>query len=187
MEVKMRYRSVILLLLILSLGGCKMFFGPDKTGEFRLSSERSGTEVYYLFGYAYEDSEFYRFPYEKDPQPDIINEGFRILEEDGQYELPGFNTPGQMNGFALVGEFANLDDARDFYNGYDTVEEDLQYSVVGDIVEAFQVWVQKTAAGNYVKLLVKEVASHEGEQGNKYSEALLEYTYQPNGSRDFPD
>ena len=183
----MRYRYVLLLALILTSAGCKMLFGPDKTGEFRLSSEKSGTEVYYLFGYSYEDSEFYRFPYEKDPYPDIINEGHRVLEGDETIELPGFNTPGQVNGFALVGEFENLDDARDFYNGYFTVEEGLQYSVVSDIVEAYQVWVQQTSAGNYVKLLVKEVASLEGDIGNKYSEVLLDYTYQPNGSRDFPD
>jgi hypothetical protein len=183
----MRYRYVLLLALILTSAGCKMLFGPDKTGEFRLSSEKSGTEVYYLFGYSYEDSEFYRFPYEKDPYPDIINEGHRVLDGDETIELPGFNTPGQVNGFALVGEFENLDDARDFYNGYSTVEEGLQYSVVSDIVEAYQVWVQQTSAGNYVKLLVKEVASLEGEAGNKYSEVLLDYTYQPNGSRDFPD
>ena len=183
----MRYRYVLLLALILTSAGCKMLFGPDKTGEFRLSSEKFGTETYHLFGYSYEDSEFYRFPYEKDPIPDIINEGYRIIEEDGQYELPGFNTPGQVNGFALVGEFANLDDARDFYNDYNRVEDGLQFSVVSDIVEAYQVWVQQTSAGNYVKLLVKEANSLEGEEGNKYSEALLKYTYQPNGSRDFPD
>ena len=183
----MRYRFVLALALILTSAGCKMLFGPDKTGEFRLSSEKSGTEVYYLFGYSYEDSEFYRFPYEKDPYPDIINEGHRVLDGDETIELPGFNTPGQVNGFALVGEFENLEDARDFYNGYFTVEEGLQYSVVSDIVEAYQVWVQQTSEGNYVKLLVKEVASLEGDVGNKYSEVLLDYTYQPNGSRDFPD
>jgi len=37
-----------------------------------------------------------------------------------------------------------------------------------------------------VKLLVKEVESLEGDLGNKYSEVLLDYTYQPNGSTDFP-
>jgi len=183
----MRYRYVLLLALILTSAGCKMLLGPDKTGEFRLSSEKSGTEVYYLFGYSYEDSEFYRYPYEKDPLPDIINEGFRVLHGEETIELPGFNTPGRTNGFALVGEFTSLGDARDFYNDYQTVEEGLQFTVESDIVEAYQVWIQKTSAGNYVKLLVKEVASLEGEEGNKYSEALMDYTYQPNGSRDFPD
>jgi len=182
----MRYRYVLLLALILTSAGCKMF-GPDKTGEFRLSSEKFLADSYYLFGYSYEDSEFYRFPFEKDPSPDIINEGTRVLQGDETIELSSFNTPGQTNGFALVGEFSSLEDARDFYNDYNRVEDGLQFVVGTSPVEANQVWVQQTSAGNYVKLLVKEVASLEGEAGNKYSEALLKYTYQPNGSRDFPD
>jgi len=179
-------RYVLLAVLIFFSTGCKMLFGPDKTGEFRLSSEKSGTETYYVYGYSYEDGDFYRFPYEKDPLPDIINEGFRVLEGGETIELPGFNTPGRSNGFALVGEFTNLDDAQDFYDDYKRVEDDLGFSVQSDIVEEFQVWVQQTSAGNYVKLLVKEAESLEGEQGNKYSEVHLDYTYQPNGSRDFP-
>lgn len=178
---------MLLLVMILTSGGCKMLFGPDKTGEFRLSSEKSGTEVYYIFGYSYEDGEFYRFPYEKDPTPDIINEGFRVIVGDETIELPGFTTPGRSNGFALVGEFTNLGDAEDFYDDYTSVEEGLQFAVGSDIVEAFQVWVQKTSEDNYVKLLVKEAESLEGDQGNKYSEVLLDYTYQPNGSSEFPD
>ena len=182
----MRYRYVLLLALILTSAGCKMF-GPDEKGEFRLSSEKYLADSYYLFGYSYEDSEFYRFPFEKDPTPDIINEGTRVLQGDETIELSSFNTPGQTNGFALVGEFSNLDDAKDFYKDYKRVEDGLQFAVESSIIEAYQVWVQQTSAGNYVKLLVKEVASLEGEEGNKYSEALLKYTYQPNGSRDFPD
>ena len=184
----MMNRYVLLLALIFVSAGCKMLFGPDKTGEFRLSSEKTlSGDTFHQFGYAYEDSEFYRFPYEKDPLPDIINEGFRVLEGDETIELPGFNTPGRTNGFALVGEFTNLDDAKDFFNGYHKVEEGLQFSVESDIVKEFQVWVQKTSVGNYVKLLVKEAESLEGEAGNKYSELLLTYTYQPDGSTEFPD
>jgi len=179
---------MLLMVMILTTAGCKLFRGPDRTGEFRLSSEKflSGDD-YYQFGYSYEDSEFYRFRYEKDPLPDIINEGFRVIVGEETIELPGFNTPGRTNGFALVGEFTNLGDAEDFYDGYGTVEEGLQFSVESDIVEAFQVWIQKTSAGNYVKLLVKEAQSLEGDQGNKYSEVLLEYTYQSKGTTEFPD
>ena len=183
----MNHKYVLLVLMILFSAGCKMLRGPDKTGEFRLSSEKSGTEVYYLYGYSYEDSEFHRFPWEKDPVPDIINEGFRVLVGDGTIELPGFQTPGRTNGFAKLGEFESLSEARTYYKGYMKVETNLQFIVVSDTVEAFQVWVQKTSIGNYAKLLVKEVASLESEEGSKYSEALLEYTYQPNGSTEFPD
>lgn len=183
----MKERFVLLLALALLSFGCKMFRGPDKKGEITLSSEKFGTEVYYLLGYSYEDSEFYKFPYEKDPVPDIINEGTRVLQGESTIELPSFNTPGQTNGFALVGEFLNLEDAREFYKDYTRVEEGLQFAVETGIVEANQVWVQKTSNGNYVKLLLKEVESLEGEGGDKYSEVLVDYTYQPNGSRDFPD
>jgi len=181
----MRYRVVLLGVLILASAGCKMFRGPDKTGEFRLSSEKFLAESYYLFGYTYEDSEFYRYPFEKDPIPDIINEGFRVLQGEETIELPGFTTPGRTNGFVLVGEFDNLADARDFYKDYKTVDDGLQFTVESDIVEVHQVWVQKTSAGNYVKLLVKEAESLEGEEGNKYSEVLVEYAYQPDGSTEF--
>ena len=180
-------RYVLLVALIFLSAGCKMLFGPDKKGEFRLSSEKSGTETYYLYGYSYEDSEFYRYPYEQDPLPVIINEGFRVIQDGETIELPGFNTPGRTNGFALAGEFLNLDDAQDFYDNYDRVEDGLQFAVVSDIVKEFQVWIQQTSAGNYVKLLVKEAESLEGDANNKYSEVLIEYTYQPNGSRDFPN
>ena len=183
----MMNRYVLLVALIFVSAGCKMLLGPDKTGEFRLSSEKTlSGDTFHQFGYSYEDSEFYRFPYEKDPLPDIINEGFRVLEGGETIELPGFNTPGRVNGFALVGEFTNLGDAQDFFDDYGTVEDGLQFAVESDVVEEFQVWIQLTSAGNYVKLLVKEAESLEGDEGNKYSEVLLDYTYQPNGSKDFP-
>lgn len=183
------YTQLILILLLAGLaGGCKMLRGPDKTGEIRLSSEQEmGTETYYVMGYGYEESEFYRYPYEKDPLPDIINYPYRVLGADGQYELPGFNTPGKENGFARVGSFETMAEARSFYDAYAQVDENLQFAVDSDTVQAMQVWVQKTSEGNYVKLLVLEAESLEGDAGNKFSEVLLEYTYQPDGSREFPD
>lgn len=177
-----------MLLLAGLVGGCKMLRGPDKTGEFRLSSEREmGTETFYVMGYGYEDSEFYRYLHEKDPLPDIINLGFRVLGADGTYDLPGFSTPGMENGFARVGSFETMAEARSFYDDYNEVDENLQFVVESDTVQAMQVWIQKTSEGNYVKLLVLEAESLEGDAGNKFSEALLEYTYQPDGSREFPD
>lgn len=184
----MIYRYVVLVVLILTSAGCKMFTGPDKTGEFRLSSEKSLAEnTYYQFGYSYEDSEFYRFPFEKDPLPDIINEGTRVLDGEGTIELPSFTTPGETNGFALVGEFTSLEEAKSFYKSYNQVDGQLQFVIQTDIIEPFQVWVQQTSEGNFVKFLVKEAESLVSEGDVKYSEALLDYTYQPNGSKDFPD
>ncbi len=184
----MSIRILVLTLLMVVSAGCKLFRGPDRTGEFRLSSEGILGEVtYHWVGYSYEDSEYYRYPFEKDPFPDLINLGFRVIGGDGQSTLPGFNTPGKSNGFALVGDFETLQEARSFYNSYGEADSDLQFSVDSDTVELFQVWVQKTSLGNYAKLLVTDIENYEGEGDSKYNEVVCEYTYQHDGSREFPN
>lgn len=168
--------------------GCESLKGPEEKGEFRLSSEKFGSTTYHLLGYLYEESEFYRYPYQGDKVPDIINEGYLVLAAGGGLiSLPGFNTPGQVNGFALIGEFESLDGARNYYEGYDNVEDGLQFETVSDTVELYQVWVQQTSTGNYVKLLVKDILDREGESGTLFNDVVLEYTYQSDGSTKFPD
>jgi hypothetical protein len=176
----------MLVLMALMAAGCDGLFGPGKSGEIQLSSQKFGNESYYLFGYGYEQGEYYRFPYKGEPIPDIINEEYRVIEGGEVTSLPGFNTPAQVNGFALAGQFATLDEARSFYKDYRQVEEGLQFETVSDTVELYQVWIQKTSAGNYVKLLIKDIALNEGESGNIYNEVTMDYTYQPDGSTEFP-
>ena len=168
--------------------GCDKQKGPEEKGEFLLSSESFGTTSYYLLGYHYEESEFFRYPSQGDLVPDIINEGYRVLGNEGTViSLPGFNTPSQMNGFALVGEFESLEGARSFYEAYKEVEDKLQFEVISDTVKLFQVWVQQTSSDKYVKLLVKDILDHEGNSGILFNDVLLEYTYQPDGSTTFPE
>lgn len=185
--IRMITRYVAVAAVFMLSGGCEAIFGPDRTGEIQLSSQFFGSESYYLFGYSYETGEFYRYPYQGEPIPDIINEAFRVIVGGEVGLLPGFNTPGKVNGFALVGEFETLESGRTFYEEYDEVESDLQFEVVSDTVELYQVWVQKTSIGNYVKLFVKGIENLQGESGNLYNELSLEYTYQPDGSTVFND
>ena len=128
-----------------------------------------------------------RFPHEKDQVPDIINQEYRVIGRDGQRSEPGFKTPGESNGFALIGEFESLDEAREFYRDYDRVEEGLQFEVDSDTVKLYQVWIQKSSLGNYAKLLVTGIEYRQTEQGAPINEVQVEYIYQSNGSRDFPN
>ena len=178
-------RILVAVVLVFVPGACDKHRSVDKTGEIQLSSQ-TFSENYYIFGYSYEDGEFYRFPYQGDPFPDIINEGFRVLEGGKVVSLPGFNTPGGMNGFALVGAFTSFDSGRSYYEAYAEVEAGLQFETVSDTVELYQVWVQQTADGNYAKLFIKEIQTFESESGNMYNEVTLEFTYQPDGSTTFP-
>ena len=187
-------KNVVLKVLLagviaMGMNSCELFRGPDRTGEIQLSSQLFGTDGYYLFGYHYEDGEYYRFEFQGDPIPDIINEGMRILRNGEVAVLPQFNSPkrGEKVGFALIGEYQTLDQARSFYDDYMTVGNDLQFETLSDTVELYQVWIQRTGDGNYAKLLVKDILFDEGESGNKFSEVVMEYTYQPNGSSTFPE
>lgn len=172
---------------LLTLVGCEKETGPDLVGNITLSSQLYGTESYYLNGFSFEDGAMYAYPSKDDPEPDIINEGYLIMDPDGeeQISVPGFNTPGFVNGFALVGAFSNLTDAEAFYNNYAEVEEDLNYETVSDFVEEFQVWVQWTSSGKYVKMLIRDIQQFESEKGSLYNEVSLEYTYAADGSSQF--
>ncbi|MGW8315022.1 MAG: hypothetical protein ACWGNV_05425 [Bacteroidales bacterium] len=174
--------------LIAGMNSCEVFRGPDKTGKIELSSQLFGTDSYYLFGFQFENADYYRFPYQGDPEPDIMNDGIRILQDGEVAVIPQFNTPpGENRGFAKIGEFGNLEEARSFYESYHTVGNDLQFEILSDTVELYQVFVQKTAAGNFVKMLVTDIRFDESESGSKYTEVVMDYTYQPNGSSTFPE
>jgi len=179
-------------ILVVGVNSCELFRGPDRTGEIQLSSELFGTDSYYLFGYHFEDAEYYRFSKfetKGDPVPDIINEGMRILQGGEVAVLPQFNAPNPVEkmGFALIGEYGSLEQARTAYEAYTSVGNDLQFETVSDTVELYQLWIQRTREGNYAKLLVKDILFDQGESGNKYSEVVMEYTYQPDGSSTFPE
>ena len=179
-------KYVLILLVLLTLAGCNGLFGPDRTGEIHLSSQLFGNETYYLFGYSFEHGDFFRYPFQSEPVPDIINEAFRVLLDGDVTLVPGFNIPAQMNGFALVGEFGTIEEARDYYNDYSKVEASLQLETISDTVQLNQVWVQKTEAGNYVKFLIKDIQNYEDEGGALYNEVIMDYTDQPDGSTTFP-
>lgn len=171
----------------LLMSACSGSGGPDLKGEMTLSSQLYGTESYYLFGFSYEEADLFKYPFGGETLPDIINEGFLVIEGSDQRALPGFNTPGGVNGFALAGSFESQEEARAFFDAYKQVEDALQFLPVSDTVKEHQVWVQQSALGNYAKLLVRNVSSFSVESGRPYSEVVLDYVYQPDGSTTFPE
>ncbi len=185
-EGSMRRCGLILVAgIVLILAGCDSNKGPDYAGEIQLSSQLFGVENYYLMGYSFEDSEYYKFPSDGEHVPEIINEGYLVIDGGKQVSLPGFNAPGKGSAFALVGEFASGEEARSFFNGYAEVEEGLKFTQVSDTVKLHQVWVQQTAKGNYVKMVITVIQYMEVESGRPYNEVNLEYGYAPNGSKVF--
>ncbi len=165
--------------------GCDKKTGPDPGGVITLSSQLHGTDSYYLYGFSFENGEMFRYPHQGDPLPDIINEGYLVIDGAQQISLPGFNTPGQVNGFALVGAFSTLNDANAFFQDYATVEEGLQFETLSDTVKLYQVWVQQTSAGKFVKMVIQDIKYLETDTGAPYSDVSLEYIYASDGSTGF--
>ena len=184
MKVK-RWTGIIAVVFPLLMGGCEKQTVPSPGGNITLSSQLLGTESYYLYGFSFEKGEMYRYPHQGDPLPDIINEAYLVIDGAEQISLPGFNTPGQINGFALVGEFQTLDDANAFFRDYSMVQEGLVFETLSDTVELYQVWVQQTAAGKFVKMVIRDIAQFESENGDPYNEVTLEYSYASDGSTEF--
>jgi len=174
-------------LVLLLTFGCEKNTGPDKNGEIILSSQLFGTESYYLFGYNFEESDMFKYNYLSPGEiiPDIINEGFPVIGGEEELSLPGFNTPAGGEGFALLGEFSSMSEAESFYRDYKQVEEGLRFEVLSDTVRLYQVWIQQTAAGNYAKMLIREINLGEGGSGSPYSEVTLEFNYSNDGSGKF--
>lgn len=178
--------SIVAVTCLLLIVGCEKDAEPDLSGIITLSSQlHPSEESFYLYGFSFEEGEKYRYPHQDDPLPDIILEVFPVGEGDEQTILPGFNTPGLVNGFALVGEFSTWDEAYEFYKNYDKVEDGLHYETASDVVELYQVWVQLTAEGDYVRMVVKDIQLFESETGDPYNEVSLEYAYAPDGSMEF--
>ena len=184
----MRRRGWIVLAgIMLMIAACDSNKGPDYSGEIQLSSQLFGAESYYLIGYSFEDSEYYKFPAAGEPIPEIINEGYLVIDGGKQRSLPGFNAPGQGHGFALVGEFPSHAEASAFYVAYGKVEEGLTFEMLSYTVRLHQVWVQQTGRGNYVKMIITAIQHVEVESGKPYTEVKLEYIYASDGSTVFPD
>lgn len=172
---------------LLLLAGCEKETGTNVTGEITLSSQLHGSaaEGFYIYGYSFEPGEMYAYPRSGVPLPDIINEGYLVIEDGEEIALAGFNTPERVNGFALVGEFSNWEDANTFYQDYREVKGDLNYEILSDIIVPYQVWVQWTSSGKYVKMIIRDVLQFESDLGDPYTEVILEYTYAADGSMEF--
>lgn len=186
MKIKMKeWIGIFALAFLVILAGCEKESGPVLGGTITLSSQLQGSESYYLYGFHYGNAEMYPYPQQGETLPDIINEAFPPPDGSDDPSQPGFNTPARVNGFALVGEFPSLDDANAFFRDYTAVEEGLIFETPSDTVKLYQVWLQQTSTGNYVKMVIRDIQYLEAESGEAYNEVILEYTYSPDGSAEF--
>jgi hypothetical protein len=172
-----------LLILLLMVVSCETGGGGDGEGRIVLSSifdyESSKTR-----GFNFEEEQFMEFPAATatSPQPDIIIETYKRVDAPPK---PGFTSPGNENGFALLGVFDDLTTSEDFYNNYLEVDTSLTLNSSTDTVRLYQVWILRTALGNYAKLLVRDIRNYDDMAG-EYMEVTVDYHYRDDGTPRFP-
>lgn len=174
--------KIILTLFIIAAAGACTKEGKTNSGEIILSSEFNFTSAT-LSGYNFEEQAFFTYPAGEHISPDIIVDQFRLL--DGSIK-PGFSSPDNLNGFALAGNFSELEESQSFYNSLRTVDGFGNFSASTDTVELYQVWVLKTSQDSYAKLLVSDIWETEDSYG-MHIEVKIYYDYRPDGSTEFPE
>jgi len=173
----------ILLLLIAGIlpVGCDGSGGISNQDRIVLSSAFDFTTAT-TRGYQFAEARYVEFPASDGSVPDIIIENFKKVDDLPQ---PGFTSPSNSNGFALVGEFGSLTASEDFYQSYDAFDTSLTLSPTTDTVRPYQVFVLRTVLDQYVKIHVRSISNIQDMSG-EYVEVSIDYYHQDDGSASFP-
>jgi len=153
---------------------------PDKDenwGAFVLSSEFDFTSSS-IVGYNFELKTYKRFPSGDDPVPDIILDKYTL---PGGEIFPGFSSPSNDAGFALVSESGALVEALEFFDTYQEFNPATALSPSTDTIKKFQVWVLKNSMENYIKMVVKDILYLQNVSGD-YIKVSIEYYHQDDGT-----
>ena len=109
-----------------------------------------------------------------------------LSKKNNTGEITGayLESPDNLEAFSLAGDFENASLAETFYNEYSEVQE-TDYTAITDSVKSNQVWVIKTRAGNYAKILTTGLAFCEEGALGSYVELGFRWEFQPEGSKIF--
>ena len=174
------HRILIIALLVLLLG-CETGSRDDNKGQITLSSAFDFTSAT-IHGYHFELGTFSPFPPVDGPVPDIILDKFTRVNGD---ILPGFNSPENNHGFALISQSGGLAESVSYFEEYQEFDTSMALSPSTDTLEKYQLWVLKTNQDNYVKINIRDIRILNNVAGD-YIELSLDYHYQDDGTPVFP-
>lgn len=182
----MKFLKYILFIFVIALSCEREESPPGNKGSATISSELFTTGLtYYVFGFSFEADDFARYP-GSDKTVDFVP----VNDKNPGGEVTGVyfeKTGTTQNGFHKNGEFQDLNAALEYYNNYKNAVQGPLVSLTDDI-RPFQVYTFKTAKGNFVKFLVKDVRSIEDVSGNTdHFEVDISYYIQRDGSLVFEE
>lgn len=168
---------ILIILFLFFLVSCDPPGTDENKGQIILSSAFDFNN-YTISGYNFELKSFSPFPSASEMVPDIIVDKYMRVNGD---ILPGFSSPTNNNGFALVSESGSLAESVEFFDAYSEFDPTLSLSTTTDTIRTYQVWVLKTRQDKYIKLNVRDIRVLNNTAGD-YIEVSLDYHYQDDGT-----
>jgi hypothetical protein len=168
-----------LVIMMAFISGCHKEDQDVYSGTATIDNILYGQSVYYAIGFSFEEAKL--LPTHEQPQPDITVHA--ITDNGGAVTGAYLDTPVLVPPFYLAGEFGSSNEAIEFYNNLAEVGNHAWVATASPVTEN-QVWLFRTASGNYVKFRVISITL-EDRQSVPYVKIKFEWRLQPGGSTTF--
>jgi hypothetical protein len=172
----MKYRLVVIVILFVSVAGCKKSDSSKFSGTVTIDNILYGTGPYYALGFSFPLAE--KISTLSVPPPDIT------ITNDGTQENLILQTDNYEDSFSKAGEYNNATEAKQAFDKL--VSPDVPaWSVWADYIKPNQIWLYKSGTDHYAKIRIISTVS-ETRNNRDYAECTFEWVYQPDGSFTFP-
>jgi len=166
----------IILLIAVTLSGCKKDETISNSGIDTINNTLYGTTTYYAKGFLFSQAKIVSTL--NTPKPDIT------IDNDGTLLNLIIQTNNFMDSFYKVGEFASASEAEQAFNNL-TSPSIPQWVVWANPVKPNQVWLFRTSSEHYAKIRIISIISETRDSRN-YAECTFQWVYQPDGTLSFP-
>ena len=179
----MRKISAVLVILIGICYACEKKEDPKYAGEFLLSSEllQSG-QSYSFYGFTFEDGQIKMYPASSSVLPDI---SVTYNDFNPDTIVITLESSNHEDAFHKNGDFSSNAEAENFFNSYLEVTTN-NFKALADTVKVNQIWTVKTALDKFAKIWVKDIQLKKGTLDD-FAELKIQYQYQPDGTKIFPN
>ncbi len=177
----------IFLIAIVSLvfSGCKKDSKTPTSGVITLSSQKIGTQTFYVYGFSVSTGSLVQFSLGSAGNiPDWVLEDF--LDVGGNPVGANITTnPQNTQAFCINGSYGNQTDAAIAFSAYKDVVITTPTDKITDI-KPYQMYTYKDKAGKYTKFLI-ETLEKKSSGSTSYFEASIRWVYQPDGTKHFSE
>ena len=168
-------------------GGCDSNVGPAPipvSGRATINSKVLNSQS---SGLSFSEGTVILFPNSQESLPDIMV----LVQTDAQASIIGvfLGSPGSLRPtFRLLKQYALLDSAVAYYQALSYLP-DTTFTELAIPTVTGQVWAVKTREDKYAKILIRSTVAYadtsDPSAPTPYGEVTLDWTYQPNGNRQF--